>query len=789
MKNEAEKQQNPDIKEVKIGLSLVDSILNRAIFNHCSIILFDKSNPEKFDHEVRELASKHAHTATIYKDLEGNIIMASDLYFNPYSVKTIASVHKEYKEKVVDLLEGMGFEMRGKQYHISDVSYDRNEEEIRVGYENLTDGTEYSTLFSSFYYWLTNNEAETMSQFDFKELKDLWTEISAKEEEQENFKNQPEYGTNKGILKVLGENQDEIKEIRTDYSGRGMYGKECFGIVVESYSNIEDELEKYDVMGRKDNMGHDMIIYWPSLTYEKLKSEDTEGVLNSLNVSEASTDVIKELHTAEASKKVEIDCSLFESDEGEDTTYYGGYVRVDTNKEIACRGTDRGDMIWLEQVVNQVLTKLELDLSEDEWDEFHENILYAISNSGNGKVVVKLENNEITMTSANGGVYRVAINQAQSATEYALKPMIEDLESKGFKVIDEGSGDEITVYVYNTDEEFTEDIFLALIFGSTREYNSQVGRNPLPKASYELVDIVDSGFKSKYPGKYKQIEDIAQKHEKKDEADAVRMESLANNQLQPTTKYRFLKENMGMIKRVGSTVALHPEQKGGQEIKLRKIADKYIDEVAKHAHTGIVQHAILDPKTSDLNEAQISSVRKALVEVGNRNMGHDRVRKEGKEGVIAGSDIAEFASWITSDCMALTADYLMDNIGDRNAQETYTFAKSKLEDCLMDFYRTETNRPNYPEIYAFWEDLIYGQKAFGSSEEEVDFFTVYLMKEKTEDGIQFLCDLVSEAFDTSCSIVDNSAFNVYRKGKLKGNEKAEMEVSNLVGQSEILEIA
>src|SRR5690606_5360424 len=128
--------------------------------------------------------------------------------------------------------------------------------------------------FSSFYYWLTNNENETMSQFDFKELKDLWTEISAIEEEEESLKNSPEYGNNKVILKVLSENQDEIKSIHTSYSGRGMYGKECFGIVVESYSNIEDELEKYDVMGRTDNMGHNMIIYWPSLTYEKLKSED-----------------------------------------------------------------------------------------------------------------------------------------------------------------------------------------------------------------------------------------------------------------------------------------------------------------------------------------------------------------------------------------------------------------------------------------------------------------------------------------------------------------------------------
>lgn len=1009
MKNEAEKQQNPDIKEVKIGLSLVDSILNRAIFNHCSIVLFDKSNPEKFDHEVKELASKHANTATIYKDLEGNVIMASDLYFNPYSVKTIASVQKEFKEQVVDLLEGMGFEMRGKQYHISDISYDRNEEEIRVEYENLTEGTEHSKSFSSFYYWLTNNEAETMSQFDFKELKDLWTEISAKEEEQENFKNQPEYGTNKGILKVLGENQDEIKEIRTDYSGRGMYGVECFGIVVEPYSNIEDELEKYDVMGRKDNMGHDYIIYWPSLTYEELKSEDTNGILRGFDISEGSVDTIKELkRIAEYSGAL----PLCVHDEYNGEVYY-----IHEVDGLTLKGTIAEDSNGYS--VSEVLSKLpENGEVKVEFGDVKYPVLF-INDSNKGRVELHIESEPDFSED-----YDDEGNLLHTAeADYALKPMVEELESKGFKVIDEGSSDEVTVYVYNTDEEFTEDIFLALIFGSTGDGN------------YAHVDTVDSNFKSLYPTKYKEIEEIAKNHEKSDEkSEAVRMESLADagdcykiikqpldvsatsfaeqvvfealesaggeaceseikkiiddqslwgyyqksnpgtlrrarenpelikNGLEELIKdgyvalsdgksmadkkpdiqsnglvFKFKYHHMSkdryesgtsspgdfalnvptepgmdhslhlivgprrgtgyisgksvdevvkkgiekwgtkespkdahgkswvgwdvvksalskvgvskeMFKRAhqedcilegiklneekllkllsksegykiigfeidkgwpvidhgdsgdvsvitedrfvqrGWTEALHPEQKGGQEIKLRKIADKHIDEIAKHAHTGIVQHAILDPNTSDLNKEQILSVRKALVEVGNRNMGHDRVRKEGKEGVIAGSDIAEFASWITSDCMALTADYLNDNIDDRNAQETYTFAKSKLEDCLMDFYRTETNRSNYPEIYAFWEDLIYGQKAFGASE-EVDFFTVYLMKEKTEEGVQFLCDLVSEAFDTTCTVVDNSAFNVYRKGKLKGNEKAELQVSNLVGQSEILEIA
>ena len=980
MKNEAEKQANPDIKEVKIGLSLVDSILNRAIFNHCSIVLFDKENPEKFDLEVKDLASRHSDTATIYKDLEGNTLLASDLYFNPYNVKTIASIHKEYKGKAVDLLEGMGFEMRGKQYHITDVSYDRDDEEIKVEYENLSDGTEHTQHFSSFYYWMINNETETMSQFDFKELKNLWDEISAKEEEKENLESQPEYGTNKGILKVLGEHQDEIKSVHTNYSGRGMYGKECFGIVVESYSAIEDELDKYNVMGSKDSMGRDTIIYWPGTTYEKLKSEDSEGVLDGFDISEStvSVDTINELKKIARSGDYDtLPVCIHDAYNGE--VYYVHKIEGLKLTELASDAVGCDLLGLLQALPNEGEVKVVLDGKEYP--------VLAVDDTINGRIDLNIESDpDLSEDYDDEGNL---LNTSESANEYALKPMLEELESKGYKTIDEGSDQEITVYVFNSDAEFTDDVFLALIFGSSDNGN------------YELVDIVNSNFKNTYPDKYKEIEEIAGRHEKKDEAEAVRMESLAsisydframkaniNGKIHPMridneasmvdiwyddqgewiwseeatdaffsrrgkmptessatfklivtipiacddedfdcdefvaeeelkailardtmvgnkvsqVELKFLKNlgqldeanehfqfevsgpnaiadevanafedfidnesraglgdhyvvffeekldgsvsealgsdavlpldnRLGILKMIelghdrarklagikkfvgfkiikgylgsGSqqeltdliplkySEALHPEQKGGQEIKLRKIADKYIDEVAKHAHTGIVQHAILDPEASDLNKEQILSVRKALVEVGNRNMGHDRVRKEGKEGVIAGSDIAEFASWITSDCMALTADYLMDNIEDRNAQETYTFAKSKLEDCLMDFYRTETNRSNYPETYAFWEDLIYGQKAFGTAEaeESVDFFTVYLMKEKTEEGVQFLCDLVSEAFDTSCSIVDNSAFNVYKKGKLKGNEKAEMQVSNLIGQSEILEIA
>jgi len=706
-----------NVKEILVDLTLFNSLINRAIYNQCEIVLFNEASPENFEVEIADLASRHADTVTVYKSLDGKTMFASDLHFNPYNVKVIANVHKDFKEKFYDLLDDKSFELNGKGCHITDVRFNKDEEELRIEY--TVEENDKSSFIDSFYYWLQNNRDSFKSDdFQMSELENLWVEFNSAQEEQEEFKNQPEYGTDLGLLKLLYEHADDVQTIYKEYSGRGMYGKTCFGIIVEPYTDLETELEKYDVMGHTDNMGRDIIIYWPGKTYESLKAKDTNGVLSQF-------------------------------DSGDD----------EAEAKKAC------------------------------------------------------------------------------SAEYALKPLISELESKGYTVLDEGSHQDITLYVANSKEEFADDIFLALIFGNE-----------------ELVDIVDSNFQALYAGKYAEIEEIAKKHEKKDETEAVRMESLADagdcykiikqpidvsatsfaeqmvfealesaggeaceSEIKKVIDDQSLwgyyqKSNPGTLRRArenpdlikngleelikdgyvalsdGKSEALHPEQKGGQEIKLRKIAEKYIDEVAKHANTGIVQHAILDASASDLNKEQIASVKKALVEVGNRNMGNDRVRKEGKEGVIAGSDIAEWASWITSDCMALTADYLMESIGNRNAQETYTFAKAKLEDCLMDFYRNEMNKSNYDEVYKFWEDLIYGQKAFGASEGD-DFFTVYLMKEKTPEEIQSMCKSVEEQFKTECAIVDNSAFNVYKLGKLKGNESAKTEVASLIGQSEVLEMA
>jgi hypothetical protein len=62
--------------------------------------------------------------------------------------------------------------------------------------------------------------------------------------------------------------------VRTDYSGRGMYGKRCFGIVVRYKSDLEETLEAAGDFAEDfgdplwDNMGLSYIAYWPWLTVE-----------------------------------------------------------------------------------------------------------------------------------------------------------------------------------------------------------------------------------------------------------------------------------------------------------------------------------------------------------------------------------------------------------------------------------------------------------------------------------------------------------------------------------------
>lgn len=89
-----------------------------------------------------------------------------------------------------------------------------------------------------------------------------------------------------------------IDEARYDYSGRGMYGTTCFGIVgsaadlvrfatsvagamwtahTEEVEALYDALREQDVA--EDSMGRDAIYYWPRLAITEADGSPAEGSL------------------------------------------------------------------------------------------------------------------------------------------------------------------------------------------------------------------------------------------------------------------------------------------------------------------------------------------------------------------------------------------------------------------------------------------------------------------------------------------------------------------------------
>jgi len=59
---------------------------------------------------------------------------------------------------------------------------------------------------------------------------------------------------------------DDSLSLRKDYSGRGMFGKTCYGIVCD---NPGDVIAQVGLPGaRQDSMGKSAIVYWPSVAGE-----------------------------------------------------------------------------------------------------------------------------------------------------------------------------------------------------------------------------------------------------------------------------------------------------------------------------------------------------------------------------------------------------------------------------------------------------------------------------------------------------------------------------------------
>jgi hypothetical protein len=1058
---------NVTIHEISVGLNLFESLINRAIFNYCSVILFEEQNPEKFAMEVAELARRHSDTVTIYKTLEGKPLFASDLHFNPYKVQVMASVAKASISKIVEDLKDVMEDKEltstnGGVVYIDRVRQDPDasyEDEIEVKFtvypskekaDAGEEGQKDERTIESFVAFLKSNnyDMEPIARTESL-LKDIADEMEAEKELEES----EEYGNAKGILKIIDEHQDDIERVYKDYSGRAMYGDKCFGIIVAgfAYEELMEAFEKMGVSARSDNMGREMIIYWPNYSWEEMTAADDDSIL---------------VHIKGATDEDED-----EDEEATSAAKYSDYAYYSLN--------DKGDVIsgWTFQQDAKDDKK-----ESDKEDRGQFKVAKIVHHS-------RVDKKKLEEFNKKAGFKGNKAPKAEAA--YDTNKVIEALQAKGYMVIDEGAGNELDIYVAKSKEEFANDIYVCVILdngefvdmvnsGNFKEMNpteykeiedsfksaeacmARAGFNPdtemmvrkpygikdvmnsdksisrdelkdagletytmeevfgntewmgagtdfesessLPedfimstpqgdilvqapsnyiRYAVKIVDgeatsvkmeslaaalmpadkklaaikkIVDEGQYSKIEGKIvdgttanmlmqvigalneenknkflsmpilKMVEigwkccskssssavaeDMNEKFEKAcEESEACdmatamsveevlghddkfkyqllsRMQSdceyytktaphsnhlwagspdkqieymkaiwnnlvekpewLSMEQIEGYEKEMANKSTAGVFSfnvecdgeflfggtgnsledackkisgGIGFTVttnlleerdgahhgelmtgsgnfdfvitsddeatALHPTEKGGQEIKLQKIKDKHLDQIFANSPTGLAKHSLLDKELSDLSPEQITSVRKALVEVGNRNMGHDRLKSEDDNGKgSVGSDIAEFASWVTSDTMGKLADYLADSIGDRNAKDTYLFAKDKMESALLDFYRTEMNKSNYADIYEFWQDLIYNKKAISYTEDD-DFSTFFFKEPLTDVQMKELADNIATKFKTETAVVDDSALNVYHM-----NVNGIADVAKFIGQNKIVEIA
>jgi hypothetical protein len=65
---------------------------------------------------------------------------------------------------------------------------------------------------------------------------------------------------------IIAELADTYGAFRSDYSGRGMFGAQCVGIVTSEPMTVIKEAAARGIRGAKtDDMGLQTIIYWPHI--------------------------------------------------------------------------------------------------------------------------------------------------------------------------------------------------------------------------------------------------------------------------------------------------------------------------------------------------------------------------------------------------------------------------------------------------------------------------------------------------------------------------------------------
>lgn len=77
------------------------------------------------------------------------------------------------------------------------------------------------------------------------------------------------------ILEELAAN--EGWNLRQNYSGRGMYGETCVGIVTDAPMDCIEGAVSRGIRGaRTDSMGLSTIVYWPKVQWPKSKKKNND---------------------------------------------------------------------------------------------------------------------------------------------------------------------------------------------------------------------------------------------------------------------------------------------------------------------------------------------------------------------------------------------------------------------------------------------------------------------------------------------------------------------------------
>ena len=191
------------------------------------------------------------------------------------------------EKKFDSVLHGIELTYHTDMGYVHSVNYVKDEDSIEVVLVIANDNGRVYLSIEEFIEKMDSGDIEIDdSAFDLKKYKSAVNDYKKATSDKDELSDVA--GTPKAILHVLGKESEANGPMQSDirinpsYSGRGMYGKECFGIEVERYqlNSIRDEFKSLDFEPVVDNMGMSLILYWPAVTFEKLKSLDKDNYLD-----------------------------------------------------------------------------------------------------------------------------------------------------------------------------------------------------------------------------------------------------------------------------------------------------------------------------------------------------------------------------------------------------------------------------------------------------------------------------------------------------------------------------